>query len=208
MKHFKENIDKYAAGLVWFVMIFTIFLTYTRDFIDLVDFALKLTMFYLSISSLYFIFIKNLSDRDRLIKMYIIYFSSIFIVLSLLFSTNEKINQIKIDYWKTKLEFMKKTDQNITSAYSSLEKLYSQYLNQYKTEKITVENLQQISEKKSAPSKATITIYENLYITSFIIITEFMIIWLLVEFHIMNKLLNIIKYIIKKISKTKEGLKQ
>ena len=165
--------------LVVFLSILYLIKIFFAYFDDLLNYALIFTFCYLVFSFSYFSF-TNSKNREKLINMNKIYFSSMIIVLTILFSVDNMINEKKIEYQNFLLENKNNYDINQTIV---IKKMYETYLLQFQTPK-TIENDIINNNYRECTKESTdcIYVYQNFFITLCIIINLFMIQWFLVEF--------------------------
>lgn len=102
----KNEIIIYSCRVFFLISIISLFLStfwIPYDVISKTSFNLILTF---SISSVfYYSFIENKEDRILLVNIWKIYFPSIIVLYSVIFSVDNNVSNIRIDFYKTNLNY-------------------------------------------------------------------------------------------------------
>jgi len=183
----KKSIIMFLKGILLIFILFFIGRGLTS-----IPFTILVTVFFvlfivLLIGSLiYFSFTQKKEDRRLLLTMWKIYLSVLTIMFILLFSTENNITKMKIDFQKTKLQYeIKIKSTNLESTFSTYESLVTKYTKPYENKKINNDKV--IKPNKEKKEDYYISNYANFAMTVMIITSLFMCIWGLTELSIFQE---------------------
>ncbi|MCT7536990.1 hypothetical protein [Aliarcobacter butzleri] len=181
----KKLIVIYLSRLfLAFSILFLFFCTYWIPYKVITTTSFNLIFLFSIFSVGYFSFIENKEDRTLLVDMWKIYFPSIFLLFSLVFSIDNYITTTKLDFYKTNLNYYLKQEnkQNMEIAFKEYTEAITKHLSTFNKEEIKdVIQKNLINKQEDAKDKKYIFWYANFLVNVINILTLFMFLRCFVE---------------------------
>lgn len=189
MTNKKTNIDEiviYSFRIILaFSILFLFFSTYWISYKVITTTSFNLIFLFSIFSVGYFTFIENKEDRTLLVDIWKMYFPSIFLLFSLVFSIDNYITATKLDFYKTNLNYYLKQEnkQEKEIAFKEYTEAITKHLNTFDGEPIKdVIQKKLINEKEeNQKEEKYIFWYANFLVNIINMLTLFMLLRCFVE---------------------------
>lgn len=185
IKSNKKKIVLYSKGIIIFWMFVSFTFALFASYIQLVKIFFTGFTIFLTLSIFYYSFLSIKEDRIKLMNMWKMYFPVITLMFIFIYSIEDSVLKMKIDYYKTKLSYEIKTNSSdVTLTFENYKNLIDNRLDFYKKEDI---NTTKITNPKQRKEEHYTIWYANLGMTIMNILTSFMFLWSLTELSLFNK---------------------
>jgi len=174
----KKTIVRTVKKIITFFIFVIFVLMWFAPYHVVFNFFLYLALFlWLPLSLFYFTYFNNKEDRATILQMWKVYFSIITLMFIFIFSTENYIKKIKIDYYKTKLMYEIKTDANLSRMKNTFKNFEEVTIKSIKYLEPYDINLTKDLNQKRGFQKPYRIIYVNLSVGIMAIVTLFMLLW-------------------------------
>lgn len=168
-----------------FSILFLFFCTYWIPYEVITTTSFNLIFLFSVFSVGYFSFIENKEDRTLLVDIWKIYFPSVFLLFSLVFSIDNYLTVTKLNFYKTNLNYYLKQEnkQDIEIAFKEYTEAITKHLNTFDKEPIRDVNQKNLINKqeKNIRDEKYIFWYANFLVNIINILTLFMFLRCFVE---------------------------
>lgn len=186
----KKTITKeiliYAFRIILaFAILFLFFSTFWIPYKIITTTSFNLIFIFSVFSVGYFSFIENKEDRTLLVDMWKIYFPSIFLLFSLVFSIDNYVTTTKLDFYKTNLNYYLKQEnkQDMEIAFKEYTEAITKHLSTFNKEEIkdVIQKNLITKQEENTKDKEYIFWYANFLVNIINILTLFMFLRCFVE---------------------------